>query len=135
MDALRALGVLPDRVRAEIDDDELLVFVRLDMLHLEADALHDRLQHWTMTELARDLPAARAFLSFRHATPADPHEASTLDLQEEWRAMEPTFALDMRAARPGDVERFAALVPTFLKLIEGKGRPAGFRSPDVGAME
>ncbi|HVM44862.1 MAG TPA: hypothetical protein VM582_02910, partial [Candidatus Thermoplasmatota archaeon] len=104
-------------------------------LHLDADALHDRLQHWTLTALARELPAASARVSFRHAAPAEPHEASTLDLQEAWLALEPTFELELAAARAGDVERFASLVPAFLELVEKEGRPAGFRSPEVGTME
>lgn len=135
MDALRSLGHLPPGVYAESDDGHLLVFVRRDMLHLDADALHDRLHHWTLVDLARRLPAAAATVSFRHARPAEPLEESTLDAQDGFLGLEPTLALDLRAARPGDVEAFAALVPTFLALIEGRGRPTGFRSPDVGTME
>ena len=67
--------------------------------------------------------------------PADPHEASTLDLQEAWRDLEPTFALDLARARGGDVDRFRALVPAFVKLVEATGRPAGFRDVNVGSME
>lgn len=105
------------------------------MLHLDADALHDRLAHWSSGELARVLPRASATLSFRHAAPADPHEASTLDLQEVWLALEPTFMLDLHGAREEDIERFASLLGRFVELMEKTGRPAGYRSPDVGAME
>lgn len=126
---------LPAGVFVEEDPEELRVFVRRDMLHLDADALHDRLSHWTMRALARELPAAHAFVSFRHASPADPHEASTLDLQEGWLGLEPTFALDLARAQAGDRERFEAHVPEFLRLVEATGRPAGFRDVNVGNME
>lgn len=135
VDPVAALGPLPEGARAEIDDGHLLVFVRRDMLHLDADALHDRLQHWTLTTLARELPAASAGLSFRHARPADPEGESTLDLQEGWLGLEPTFSLELAAAREGDVERFAALVLQFMELVEKEGRPEGFRSFEVGTME
>lgn len=133
---LRALlEPLPHGVELEEDDGHLLVFLRLDMLHLDADALHDRLVVWTQTRLARDLPAATATLSFRHATPADPFEASTLDLQEGWLGMEPTFSLELARVGREDLERFASLVPEFLRMIEKSGRPAGYRTPDVGSVE
>lgn len=125
---------LPPGVHVE-EDEELRVFVRRDMLHLDADALHDRLAHWTIGALARELPAAHAFVSFRHASPAEPDEASTLDLQEGWLGLEPTFALDLARAAPGDRARFEALVPTFLALVEATGRPAGFRDIEAGTME
>lgn len=125
---------LPPGVHVE-EDEELRVFVRRDMLHLDADALHDRLAHWTIGALARELPAAHAFVSFRHASPAEPDEASTLDLQEGWLDLEPTFALDLARAAPGDRARFEALVPTFLALVEATGRPAGFRDVEAGTME
>lgn len=135
MDPLAALGTLPGELRATLEDDELRVYAVRDMLHLDADALHDRLSHWTIHTLARELPAAHAGVSFRHASPADPHEASTLDLQEGWLGLEPTFALDLTRARAGDVERFRALVPAFVKLLEGTARPAGFRDVNVGNAE
>jgi len=135
MDWVRALGELPPGVRAEVDDGQLLVYLRRDMLHLDADAMHDRLAHWTQRTLARELPAASAHLSFRHATPAEPHEEATLDLQEAWRDLEPTFALDLAHAGPAEFERFASLVPRFLELVEKEGRPEGFRTPDVGSIE
>ena len=126
---------MPEGVHLEVDDGHLLAFRRLDLLHLDADALHDRLLHWTQTRLARDLPAAVAGVSFRHATPADPHEASTLDLQEGWLGLEATFSLDLARAVGVDIERFASLMPEFLALIEKSGRPEGYRTPDVGTIE
>lgn len=105
------------------------------MLHLDADALHDRLIVWTAERLATALPAASAGVSFRHASPADPHEASTLDLQEGWIGLEPTFSLDLARAAPGDIERFASLVPEFVRVMEKSGRPEGYRTPDVGNVE
>lgn len=139
VDAHRALErirqALPEGLQAEVDDGHLLVFARRDMLHLDADALHDRLAHWSAGELALALPRASATLSFRHAAPADPHEASTLDLQEAWLALEPTFMLELRGATEDELERFVSLVGRFVERMEEAGRPAGYRSPDVGAME
>lgn len=135
VDWVRALGPLPQGVMAEVEDGHLIVFVRRDMLHLDADALHDRLAYWSLHALAKDVPAASAGISFRHASPAEPHEESTLDLQEGWLGLEPTFALDLARAAPGELERFAALVPRFLKVVEQTGRPEGFRAPDVGNVE
>lgn len=126
---------VPAGVMVEEDADELRVFVRRDMLHLDADALHDRLHHWMLREVDPRIPAASAGVSFRNASPADPFEESTLDAQEGWLGLEPTLALDLRAARPGDRARFEALLPTFLALLEKSGRPTGFRTPDVGNME
>lgn len=130
-----AMDALPEGVRYEEDGEEARWFLQLDMLHLDADALHDRLHHWTLTRLAGALPAAHAGVSFRHAHPADPHEASTLDAQESWLGLEPTLTLDLRAARPGDADRARALLDEFLRLVERTGRPHGWRSPDVGSME
>ena len=132
---IRALAAQAPALHVEADAEEIRLFARRDMLHLDADALHDRLHHWTLTALDPTIPAATASVSFRHARPAAPHEASTLDVQEGWIGLEPTLALDLRAARPGDLERFAGLVPTFLRLLEAEGRPSGFRRHDVGTME
>lgn len=126
---------MPEGLHLEVEDGHLLAFLRMDMLHLDADALHDRLAHWTQTRLARELPAASASLSFRHASPADPHEASTLDLQEVWLDMEPTFSLDLANVGPEETRRFASLVNEFLALIKKEGRPEGYRRPEVGTME
>lgn len=127
--------VAPPGAHVEVDEDHLLVFVRRDMLHLDADALHDRLAHWSATELARVLPRATATVSFRHASPAHPHEASTLDLQEGWLDLEPTFALELRGASADELQRFASLVARFMETMEKEGRPAGYRSPEVGSVE
>lgn len=130
-----AMESLPEGVVFEEDSEEFRWFVRRDMLHLDADALHDRLHHWTLTRLAHALPAASAGVSFRHAHPAEPHEASTLDTQESWFDLEPMLTLERAGARPGDAEKARALLGEFLGLIEKSGRPHGWRSPDVGSME
>lgn len=125
------------RVRAEIDElGDLLVFVRVDMLHLDADALHDRLHHWTLREIHPRLPAASAHVSFRHARPDDPHAEFHLDLQEGWRDLEPTLRLETRPppAR-AQVEAFVGLFPRFLALVDTPGRPEGFRDPHAGNVE
>jgi hypothetical protein len=129
------LAPWPAGLHVEADEEELRVYVRRDMLHLDADALHDRLHHWTLTRLARALPAATARVSFRHAAPADPSEEATLDAQEGWIGLEPTLALELAGAGEGELRRFASLVAEFLEVVEKSGRPAGFRSPDVGTME
>ena len=139
MEALRALGLvkgrLPAGIHTEVEDGVLLLFARLDMLHLDADALADRLAHWSARELARRSPRAMATLSFRHAVPAEPHEASTLDLQEGWLGLEATLGLELERATDEDVLALAELAPRLQRLIEEKGRPAGHRSPDVGSVE
>ena len=132
-----ALARWGGEVRAGEDESgDLAVFVRKDLLHLDADALHDRLHHWTVTEARRALPAASALLSFRHARPAAPEEESHLDLQEAWHDLEPMLVLEMRPEPTrADLERFAGLVPRFLELVDAAGRPAGWRSPDAGNVE
>lgn len=143
VDAAEALALLRPllarwpQVRAEVDDQgDLAVFVRRDMLHLDADALHDRLHHWTLREARPALPAASATLSFHRARPAAPEEESEKDYQEGWLDLEPTLHLEMRPAPTRrDVETLASLVPRFLALVEAEGRPAGWRSPDVGNAE
>lgn len=124
-------------VRAEVDElGDLLLFVQRDMLHLDADALHDRLHHWTLRDIQPRLPTASAQVSFRHALPADPHEESEMDFQEGWRNLEPMLRLETRPPPTrADVEAFAALVPRFLALVDAEGRPQGFRSPDMGCAE
>lgn len=142
MDPADALATLRHRLgdadaRVEADDHGgLLVYLRRDLLHLDADALNDRLAAWTNRELRATLPQAEAYVSFRHARPATPDDAQ-LDLQETWHDLEPTLRLEI--ARPPatseTIARFAALVPTFLKLIEDHGRPAGWRRVDEGNAE
>lgn len=125
------------RVYARLDDeDNVDVCVRRDMLHLDADALHDRLHHWTLTDLRRALPAASAFVSFQDALPAEPDEESVLDLQEGWLGLEPTLRLET-SPEPSrkQVEAFVGMIPRFLQLVEAQGRPAGFRRWDVGTQE
>lgn len=135
---LRArLEPLPPGVRVELDEeDHLVVFLRLDMLHLDADALHDRLHHWTLRELHRTLPEASAFLSFRHALPEDPHLESELDYQEGWLGLEPTLRLETSPPPAAEaVDALAGQLPRFLQLVSAEGRPQGFRSPDLGNTE
>lgn len=125
--------------RARLEADDLggaLLFVRRDMLHLDADALNDRLAAWTARELRRDLPHAEAYVSFRHARPATMDDAE-LDLQEKWLGLEPTLRLELERPAPTeeDLARFVALVPTFLRLVEAEGRPEGWRRIDEGVME
>lgn len=139
-DALAALDALlqprPAGVATGIDHEgEVVLFVRRDMLHLDADALHDRLHHWTLRELSPAVPSASAVVSFRHARPADPYEESTLDAQEGWLDLEPMLRLDPARASRADVERLVAMVPRFLALVEASGRPPGFRRVDMGSME
>lgn len=112
----------------------LLLFTRRDMLHLDADALHDRLHHWTLTRLEPAISGLMATLSFRHARPADPHAKSDLDLQEGWLDMEPTLRLDPPLL-PARVDRALDLVPELLTLVEKHERPSGWRRIDEGNVE
>lgn len=125
------------RLHVEEDDQgDLVAYVRRDLLHLDADALHDRLHHWTVRDVRPALPAASAQLSFRHARPAAPEEESEKDWQEGWLGLEPMLHLEMRPPPTReDLEAFAGLVPRFLELVDAEGRPAGWRSPDVGNAE
>lgn len=141
MDALLALqqlrrgAPLPPGLAWDAEDEAVVLRARRDMLHLDADALHDRLHHWTMAHLERVLPAARAYVSFDRARPAAPDEEATLDQQEVWHDLDPTLALDLARATPEDLRALSGLVPAFLALVEGVGRPAGFRPRDVGNVE
>lgn len=140
MDAHAALErlrkLLPPQVGVEEDAGELHVYVRRDMLHLDADALNDRLHHWTLRELSRAVPDASAHVSFRRARPAAPDEESVLDLQEGWLGLEPTLKLDAtRGVDEATLDAFVAQLPRFIALLETSGRPAGFRRVDVGTME
>lgn len=133
LDAL--LDPRPKGLRLERDEEEIVVSLRRDMLHLDADELHDRLHHWTLGALSAALPHAVALVSFRHARPEAPHEEATLDAQERWLDLEPMLRVDARTLSDEDLARFATLVPRFLALVEAEGRPAGFRRHDVGTME
>lgn len=125
--------------RATLDDDGaggVVLFVRRDMLHLDADALNDRLAAWTVRELRKSAPHAEAFVSFRHARPATWDDAE-LDLQEKWHDLEPTLRLEMESPRPHekDLAAFAAAVPSFFALIDRDDRPEGWRRVDEGNAE
>jgi len=124
-------------VFVDVDDlGDVIVFTRRDLAHLDADALSDRLHAWTLREVAPLAPGAGAFVSFRHARP-DTRDEATLDLQEKWRDLEPTFRLHMRFPEPTpeDARAFARLVPAFLRLVDAAGRPAGWRRVDEGNAE
>lgn len=129
----RRLGELAEARLGEDDGGGIVVFVTRDMLHLDADALNDRLAAWSARELRHRLPAASAFVSFRHARPATLDDAE-LDLQEKWLRLEPTLRLEAEHPPPteAELEAFAALVPTFLSLVAAEGRPEGWRRVDEG---
>jgi hypothetical protein len=127
---------VPPGVLLEEDDlGHLLAFVRRDMLHLDADALSDRLGAWTRTRLAQALPRGLATISFRHARPVDPHDESTLDLQEGWLNLEPSVWIEGPQISDAEVEGLAAVLPEFMRLVEGRGRPSGYRRVDEGNAE
>lgn len=129
-------GRVPPGVRLEEDDlGHLVAFVRRDMLHLDADALSDRLAAWTRTRLAHALPRALATISFRHARAVDPHDESTLDLQEGWLNLEPSVWIEGPQVSGAEVDALAALLPEFVGLLEGRGRPSGWRRHDEGNAE
>lgn len=132
-----ALSPSPPGLHVGLDaEDHLLVYVRRDMLHLDADALHDRLHHWTLRELHRALPHAAAFVSFRHALPEAPDDESELDYQEGWLGLEPTLRLETSPPPSREaLDALVARVPRFLEIIAAEGRPHGFRNPDVGSCE
>ncbi len=139
MDVQAALRIivpaLPAGVSAEEDDlERVIVFVRRDLYHLDADALNDRLHAWIARHVHKRLVGAAAFVSFRHGRPATLDDAE-LDHQESWRDLEPTFRLDPAGLDESDVAAFVAFVPAFLALIEGSGRPAGWRRIDEGNAE
>jgi hypothetical protein len=122
--------------RLGVDDLGHLSFsVRRDMLHLDADALNDRLAAWTQRAVRPMLSDGIATLSFRHARPMDPHEESTLDLQEGWHDLEPTFSIESLRLVDADLQAFLHLAPEFLALVEASGRPAGWRRIDEGNAE
>jgi len=121
-----------------LEEDELghlLAFTRRDMLHLDADALNDRLAAWTKRTLDREIPAAIASLSFRHARPVDPHDDATLDLQEGWLGLEPSVWIEGPEVTQAQVDALALLLPEFVKLVDTYGRPSGWRRHDEGNAE
>lgn len=137
VEALRArLDPLPPGLRIEVDDlDHLVVFVRVDLLHLDADALNDRLHAWVARDVRERLPAAEALVEFRNARPASDDDAE-LDMQAGWRDLEPSFRLDLnQRVGKAELETFAALVPAFLERIRADGRPEGWRDWEMGAAE
>lgn len=126
------LGAGPGRLEAD-DLGNVHYLVRVDLFHLDADALNDRLAAWTVREARGRVPGASAFVSFQRARPASFEEAS-LDLEERWHGLEPTLQLDLEEGEP-DLEAFAALVPAFLRLVTAQGRPEGWRRVDEGNAE
>lgn len=133
----RALAPYAARVRWERDDlGGVVVFLRLDLIHLDADALNDRLHAWAKREVEPLVPGASAFVSFRHARPAT-LDAAELGVQEEWLGLEPTFRLELDMPRPtrAQLEVFASLVPRFLDRVDAAGRPEGWRDVHAGNAE
>lgn len=125
------------RLRLGTDDlGNVTVFTRMDLTHLDADALTDRLHAWTKRVAGVEVDGADAHVSFRHARPAT-HDEATLDLQEKWLDLEPTLRLEMDRPRASgdDVERFARLVPGFVEQLDRTGRPHGWRRVDEGNAE
>jgi hypothetical protein len=135
--ALAAHAIARAALRLELDElRDVVAFARRDLIHLDADALNDRLHAWTHRDVAPILAGGSAYVSFRHARPATREEA-TLDLQERWLDLEPTFRLHTRFPTPtaGDVATYARLIPAFLALVDAAGGPAGWRRVDEGVAE
>lgn len=132
-----ALAPWPEGAHVELDDVGALVFyVRRDLVHLDADALNDRLHAWAARRARAALPLSEALVSFRHAQPVAPHEDAELDVQEGWLGLEPMFRLEeARRASDDDIHAFARLALEFLALVDGEGRPAGWRRIDEGNAE
>ena len=121
----------------ESDDfGNALLFARRDMTHLDADALNDRLHAWCVREVQRTVPHASALVSFRHARPAT-HDEASLDVQEVWVGLEPTFRLELARPNATDagVVAFARSAPPFGPHLVGRGRPPGGRPHDEGNVE
>jgi hypothetical protein len=137
-DAVARLRSAPQLRGGQLGVDELghLAFwTRRDMLHLDADALNDRLAAWTQRVVRPRIPDGMATLSFRHARPMDPHDESTMDMQEGWHDLEPTFSIESERLVDADLQAFLRLAPEFLALVEASGRPAGWRRIDEGNAE
>lgn len=141
MDVWRALEaeLAPFEGRIHWGPDDLggaLVFVRRDLAHLDADALNDRLHAWSAREVEPKVRGASAYVSFRHARPADDEDAEW-GVQAEWVGLEPTFRLELLSPPPtgAEVRAFVAAVPAFLAQVEKRGRPVGWRDVDAGNAE
>jgi len=118
------------------DDMRVRLYVPLDLLHLDADELHDRLHHWQVSRLRAVLPDAQAGVDFDQARPADMTERGELDLQERWIGLRPYVELDLTpATNQDDIKKLASLVPEFMARVEADGRPSGFRDWEAGAAE
>lgn len=135
----RVRALVPAQAGLHIDADDLgdvIAWLRRDLIHLDADALNDRLHAWTQREVTPVLRGGSAFVSFRHARPST-HEEATLDLQERWLDLEPTFRLQARYPTPSeaDLATYARLIPQFLELVDAAGRPVGWRRVDEGNAE
>lgn len=133
----RALAPHEGRVKWGLDDvGGALVFLTLDLTHLDADALNDRLHAWIRHEVDRIVPHASAFVSFRHARPATMDEAEW-GTQAEWVGLEPTLRLELARPPPteAEVDAFVRLVPEFLRRVHAEGRPEGWRDVNVGNAE
>lgn len=121
--------------RVEVDGfGDLVVAIRRDLTHLEADAMSDRLQAFSHRHL-RTSPNISAAVSFHHARAADEEEAES-DLEAVWRNVEAHLVLHRsRPVGAAEQEAFLDLVPEFLRLVARTGRPAGWRDVDVGVSE
>lgn len=138
--ARRAVAAIRDSARGKFapdDFDDATFSVSMDLLHLDADAMSDRLAAWIAREVASRLPTASATVSWQHARAASLDDEDA-DEEALWKGVEPTFRLDLHHAplTRADVEAWAALVPAFLRVVDGAGRPAGWRpDPTEGALE
>ncbi len=132
-------AIAPWRGRLVFGEDDFgnpKVFTRRDMFHLDADALNDRLHAWIARSVADRVPGASAFVSFRNAVTVKPDDPE-LDFEEEWTDLEPTLRLESEFPEPGraEVEAFVTLFTEFLALVDGSGRPVGYRDPEHGNTE
>lgn len=120
----------------EDDFGNVLFYVVRDMLHLDADALNDRLHAWVARDAGRKVAGVSAFVSFHHANPATSDEPE-LDVQAAWHGLQPTLRIETGNPRvtEADLEGFARLVPAFLQLVDGSGRPEDWRNVDHGNAE
>jgi hypothetical protein len=125
-----------DQVRLEEDEYGGAAFVaERDMLHLEADALNDRLAAWVSRHV--DLPGVHADVSFRNAVPDESGWAEDdKDHETHWRRVAARLRLDLEGTPArATVVLFAALLSQFLEIVESRGRPAGWRDPSQGNVD